>query len=482
MNLSTRHGGSILVSAGSTVRKGAACAAVAVVVLSGCQNTASLLRGKSDAPPPAPPAPIVTPLPGAAPPSAVSAQSVPRLPEPQIAAPPAAPPPVLTLRPPAEEAGKVRVGLLLPLSGPQAALGRALLDGALLALFQVAGPDYVLVPLDTEGTPTGAAAAAGAAIEERVELVIGPVFGTGAAAAAPILLGAGINMLPLSNDSAVAEPGVYLSGLLPETQIARVVRYAVSRGNRSFAALLPDSALGTRVRSALQNTLSELGFPAPRVAFFSPTTDGIVRAVRAIGDYDARRGALLAQRKALQGSDDEVSRRTLDRLKNLETFGPIPFDSLVVGASGTELTEVAAQLGNFDIDTKRVRLLGLSSWIGEGTGREPSLVGAWFAVEPQGQTVEYKARFREVFGSEPHPLSASSFDLTALSAILATRAEGARFGRDVLTESSGFVGISGLFRFLPSGLPERGLEVREVEPWGNKTIDPAPETFLRGSN
>jgi branched-chain amino acid transport system substrate-binding protein len=483
MTVSTRQGVSVWKRGGRTARIAALLAASALAVLSGCQNTPSFLGGKPGTPPPAAQSPrVVTPLPGRAAPAPAAPAAGPVEPAPQIAVPPVEAPAPLVLKPPPEEEGKVRVGILLPLSGPQAAIGRALLDGALLALFQVADRNFVLVPFDTAGTPTGAAAAAQAAVEERVELVIGPVFGTGAAAAAPVLLAAGINMLPLSNDSAVAEPGVYLSGLLPEAQISRVVRYAARRGSRSVAALLPDSPLGTRVKSALDAVAAELGMGPPRVAFFAPETESIVRAVRTIGDYETRRASLLAQRRALEGADDEVSRRTLERLRALETFGPVPFDALVVAASGTELTEVAAQLGNFDIDTKRVRLLGLSSWIAEGTGREPALAGAWFATEPQGQTVEYSLQFKEMFGSEPHPLSTSSFDLTALAAILAARGGPGRFGREALTDPSGFVGISGLFRFLPSGLPERGLEVREVEPWGSKTVDPAPETFVRVTN
>ena len=484
MTVSTRHRVAGLKPGGRKARIAALLAAAALAALSGCQNTPRFLGGKPASPPASQNPRIVTPLPGrtAPAPAPLPPPSGPSEPAPQIAVPPVEAPAPLVLKPPAEEEGKVRVGLLLPLSGPQAAIGRALLDGALLALYQVADRNFVLVPIDTEGTPTGAAAAARTAVEERVELAIGPVFGTGVTAAAPVLLAAGINMLPLSNDSAVAEPGVYLSGLLPETQIGRVLRYASGRGSRNVAALLPDNALGTRVKSALESVAAELRMAPPRIAFFGSDTSSIVRAVRSIGDYENRRAALLAQRRSLEGSDDEVSRRTLDRLKALETFGPVPFDSLVVAASGTELTEVAAQLGNFDIDTKRVRLLGLSSWIAEGTGREPALVGAWFAAEPQGQTVEYSLQFKDIFGTDPHPLSTASFDLTALAAILAARDDRGRFGREILTDPSGFVGISGLFRFLPNGLPERGLEVREVEPWGSKTIDPAPETFVRITN
>lgn len=460
----------------AVVRVAGVAAVLGLFALAGCQNTASPPDGNPSSQSGAVPQPVVTPLPGQ--PGAAS----PGAPAPELAVPPPTPEPALTLRPPPEEAGKVRVALLLPLSGQHAALGRALLDGALLALFQVADANFVLIPFDTAGTPEGATAAATAAVEERAQLAIGPVFSGEVSAATPVFARVGINMLPLSNDSTVAGPGVYLSGLLPEAQVGRVVRYAATRGVRTFGALLPDGPLGVRVRAALQNTVTALGLPPARTVYYGSSTEDIARAVRSISGYESRRAALLAQRKALAASEDEGSRRALERLKSLDTFGPIGFDGLVVAASGTQLTEVAAQLGNFDIETKRTRLLGLSSWAAEGTGREPALVGAWFAAAPQKTALDVGRDFKAMFGADMHPLATSAFDLTALAAILAARDDGPHFDRDTLTGPNGFSGVSGLFRFRPDGLPERGLEVREVEPWGSKVIEPAPVSFENPTN
>lgn len=437
-----------------------------LVTVAGCQNTGTPSDGKPVVKGGTPP--VVTPLPQPTPAPAPAPQATPSL-------PPA--PGAVTLTPPPGVVDPIRVALLVPMSGPNAPLGRTLLDGALLALFRIAERDFVLTPFDTKGTPDGAAEAARKAVGEGAQLLIGPVFSSGVRAAAPVAAQANINMLALSNDSAVAGPGVYLSGVLPELQVERVVRYASQHGVRRFAALIPEGPLGNRVRTQIQKTLGELGLEPARIVVFAGTTAGMGEAVRLISDYDERHAALLSQRRQLEAAGDEVSRRTLDRLKGLETYGPPPFDGLFVAASGTQLTEMAAQLANYDIDTKRVRLLGLSSWIAPSTGRDPKLIGGWFAVEPRAVADDFKRDFKAMYGSDPHPLSSAAFDLTALAAILAQVRSGARFDRDALTHESGFAGISGLFRFLPNGLPERGLEVREVELRGSKVVDPAPKSF-----
>ena len=78
-------------------------------------------------------------------------------------------------------------------------------------------------------------------------------------------------------------------------------------------------------------------------------------------------------REDLEGREDEGRVRS-NVCDILETLGPTPFDALVA-ASGNDLINAAAQLGNYDIDTKRTRILGTSASAIESTGREPS-VGA----------------------------------------------------------------------------------------------------------
>ncbi|HKM70804.1 MAG TPA: penicillin-binding protein activator, partial [Stellaceae bacterium] len=67
--------------------------------------------------------------------------------------PPGAPSPAA---PPAAS-GPAKVALLVPLSGANAELGRAILDAAQLALFEMPGDRLTLVPRDTGGNAEGAA-------------------------------------------------------------------------------------------------------------------------------------------------------------------------------------------------------------------------------------------------------------------------------------------------------------------------------------
>ena len=59
----------------------------------------------------------------------------------------------------------------------------------------------------------------------------------------------------------VAARGVYLLSFLPETDVNRIVNFAVDHGKRSFAALLPDNAYGSVVESDVLGLLSSVTMP-----------------------------------------------------------------------------------------------------------------------------------------------------------------------------------------------------------------------------
>ena len=68
-----------------------------------------------------------------------------------------------------------------------------------------------------------------------------------------------IPVIAFSTDSSVAGRGVYLLSFLPESDVNRIVDYAVSTGKRSFAAMLPENAYGNVVEVAFKQAVARKG-------------------------------------------------------------------------------------------------------------------------------------------------------------------------------------------------------------------------------
>lgn len=453
---------------------------IVVLTLGACQ--AQTLNGGpifGQAGPPAAPAPVLQPAPVPPPAPVAGVQRS----EPPVAAPTleldrvpiGEPSPSLT-RP------TDAVALMLPLSGQSARIGRAMLDAAQMAVFDIAGEDFTLNVYDTQGTSQGAEDAARLAVADGARLVLGPLFGRSAAAVRPILAEAGVNAVAFSNDHAVAGPPVYLMGLMPEGQVERMVRFAAAKGYRRLGLMLPRGDYGNRVlESARQATLAT-GAEISRVVYYDSQAADFDSVTRGFADYDSRREALRLQRAALAGRGDDISKQTLARLEGLDTLGDPPYDAVLIPEGGSVLRNIAPLLAYYDVDPKRVKLIGTAQWEDPGLGAEPSLVGSWFAAPPPEYRQSFAQRYAQAFGSPPPGLASLAYDSIALAVSLQRGESGPDYGAAALTGANGFVALNGLFRFGANGTNQRGLAVFEVRARSLAVIDPAPDRFSDVTN
>jgi ABC-type branched-subunit amino acid transport system substrate-binding protein len=352
-------------------------------------------------------------------------------------------------------AGPLKVALLVPLSGPNGELGKAMLEAAQLALFTTGSERLTLVPRDTAGT-TGAAGAARSAIAEGAQLILGPLLAAEVEAVKPIAAESKVNVIAFATQTQVAGGNVFLMGFLPRQEVAREVSFARERGLNRFAALAPDSPYGHLMADALRDAVAS-GGSLGRIEYFDPRgTDSSASVKRLLGSPAPA---------PPPGGGLPVA-----------AAPKVEFDALLLPAGGEQLKQIARQLRAAGLDSGKVRLLGSGLWDDTSTAGEPALYGGWFAASPPDQRREFRSRFQATFGHPPPRLASLAFDGAALAAVLA-KGGSAPFTQEAILNPSGFTGVDGLFRFTPQGLVQRGLAVLEVGPGGNTVVSPAPRDF-----
>ncbi len=327
----------------------------------------------------------------------------------------------------------VRVAFLAPLTGKNAALGQAMVNAAQLAVFDIGGDGFELMPRDTGGTPEGAARAAHEARGSGASLFIGPLFAAEVVAVKPEIETSGLNALTLSTDVSLAQPGLFVMGFAPAPQVERVVAFAASRGIKKFAALIPSGPYGELVGKAFEE------------------------AVRVNG------GEIL-----FKGGPDDVA--ALAKQKEA-------IEALFLPLGGEALRKTVGRLAQAGIEKGKTRLLGTGLWdepdLAQG---QPLLVGGWFAAADPALRERFVKTYQDSFGKEPPRLATLAYDATALAAVLAR--SGKEMERANLTNPAGFAGLDGVFRLLGSGQIERGLAVNEVTETGSKVVNPSPANFM----
>lgn len=367
---------------------------------------------------------------------------------------------------------KIRLGLLLPLSGPSAPIGEALLEAAQLALFDMRERRILLLPRDTKGTAEGAAEAAQAAITDGAEVLLGPVFASNITAVTSIAQSANIAVIGFSTDRTVVAKGIYILGFTPEDQIVQIIDYASKRGITKFAALIPESTYGERVTSVLGKAITERGGELIQVEPYPEDTNGFTEPVKRLANYDVRRTALLEEQAALEafGPDDDLALELLAMIEDKETLGEVDYEAVLVPAGGALLRSLAPLLPYYEIDPNLIQFLGTGLWDDPGLRVEPALLGAWFAGPRPEAAQAFGAHFRNAYGRTPPRLASLAYDAIALAVHQLRSGKESLFSRRSLTDRNGFVGIDGLFRFRRDGVAERALAVIEITEDGLKPI------------
>ena len=383
-------------------------------------------------------------------------------------APPAAlpPPPTAVTAPkpvPLPEARLNKVALLVPLSGPNAALGESIANAAALAMADLGKPQVQLLSFDTA---PGAGEAAAKALAAGAGLILGPLLASDVPAVTAAVAGRPVPILSFSNDAGAAGGDVFVMGFQPAQAISRVVAYARSRGIERFAALVPQGVYGQRAQLAFVKAVNDAGGRATAVVSYARDPAKLAAAAAQVTNYDAR---VRASGKPQIRADGTVARVA-------GALAPVPFQALMIADSGAAAARFLTPLARFGAAPGQVVILGTELWNNEpGLERVPALKGALYATVADARFNQLAARYRAKHGTNPSRLASLGYDAVLLASSLAARWPlGQIFPRASLLARDGFAGIDGAFRFTPSGVAERALEVDQI---GGGTVSPAPSSF-----
>lgn len=304
---------------------------------------------------------------------------------------------------PARAASRPRrqpVALLVPRTGPHAALGLSMERAASLAQSDSGEP---AMTIDTGGTADGAAAAAIEALRRGARLILGPLF---AAEVRPVVAAVAgrAPVIAFSNDPALADSGAFLLGITPSQATSAVLQYARSRGVRTVAVL-------------------------------------------AGGDAWARQSAAAAER--LQGAIgiDVVSAANVAAL----TGGATLPDAVLLSDGAADFAATATALR-----ASGIQILGTTQAIDHAPAALAATEGAWLAAPDPAALADFARAYAERNGGAPGMIAALAYDAARIAGALRTRGE---IGRDALLAAPNFPGVVGNVRFRADGSCSRELAI-----------------------
>lgn len=150
-----------------------------------------------------------------------------------------------------------RIGVLLPLSGPLADLGNALLEGISAQFYRAHGATATLLVFDTAGQPDLAESGYRNALQQGADRVIGPLTREAVERIAGI--DSQVPTLLLNQAATPLQMPFWALSLSPEDDArAAALRASESRSVRALV-LVPEGSFGERVAGAFRGTFEDAG-------------------------------------------------------------------------------------------------------------------------------------------------------------------------------------------------------------------------------
>ncbi len=342
----------------------------------------------------------------------------------------------------------VTVALLVPGGSGQASdelLAKGLENAARLAMADLGGQSIILKVYNTAGQPAQAAAMATQAVSEGAQVILGPVFAQEANAAGVALSGTNVNVLSFSNNPDIAGNNVFILGPTFLNTAKRLAGFAVRQGKGSVMIVYDQNPAGDLGKAAIERGFAVAGGSVVGAASYEFSQNGVVSAVPGI----------VAAAKSAGASSVFLT---------ADTAGALPLISQLLGEAG--------------LDPTVTQYIGLTRWdIPEATLALPGVQGGWFALPDPALYQQFQTRYSTAYGEPPHPIAGLAYDGIAAIGALMKRGGPGGLSAAALTQGAGYVGVNGIFRFLPDGTNERGLAVAQIQNAQMVIMSPAPRAF-----
>jgi branched-chain amino acid transport system substrate-binding protein len=363
---------------------------------------------------------------------------------------------------PKEHKEKTKVAIFLPFSGKNRDLSWHLFNAAVLSLFENdSNHEIELVPIDSMETPQETAKAFQTIVDRKIKLVIGPIFSSDIEIIKNSAQKNNITVLSLSNNHALLgnindSGGIFLGGLMPETQIDKMVAFAMKNNKTNFAIIAPNTQYGMTIVDLLKTTVENRdgNFTASEVYYSN--LKGIEKSVeRIVNSFTIPSQLAEGGGNKIKKDEVNISKRSYVQV-------------IVIPETGKNLAKIAELIKAANKDERDIQIIGTSEWDNLSTLGDGNLIGSWFCAPIQDNFHSFAKRYNKTYSKTPPRIASISYDLVfAITKLMSQKKTGKLTPQDFVnyenSPKNGFEGVDGLFRFLPNGFVQRNLAILEVK-------------------
>jgi len=377
--------------------------------------------------------------------------------------------------------GTHRMAVLLPLSGENAATGRALRTSIEAAVLQRAPQSLSVSFHDTAKNTVGAI---NEALAQNPEIIVGPVFAADARTLGAMKPG-DMPAISFTSDATAIGDGVMTMALMPGNGVEAIVQEMAADKSTGMVILAPESNTGRIMAAAARAAATNYDIPVSGVVFYKEhNTESIKNTANTAALYPARSAANTKAREILSdiltserltAVEKSSLSRQLNQISKTETLGRLPYDAVLFLGTGDDAKSLASFLRYYGVAPRDARFYGTAMWDGAFTAGDITMSGAKYPALPETSPA-FVNLYEQVTGTMPARIASFGYDAAnlAVGMIYSDKTNAA-----YLLDPSGYIGIDGLVRLTPSGASQRALRIMEIGGDAPRQVKPAPTNFLK---
>ena len=335
------------------------------------------------------------------------------------------------------EQSKIKIGVLAPLSGEDAFLGKQILNSIRMALTDINNNNIEVYPKDTKSDPDMTLRSALEFEQMGISLVIGPVFYKNLLYLDKVK---NVTFLSLTNKTLDLHKNIISSGINSSSQFNTIKKFLEKNDIKKTIFLIPNSNYDLEVKKGIKKSKIKL-FKQYNYDI-DPTK--LTKQIEKITNYGIRKQNLLDEITRVENSDDPNKEKILENLKKRYTLGSLKFDSVVIADFDESLKSVITSLLYTDVSPKDKYIITLNQWFDESLQNEVNTQPIYYPSINKQNLDEFSNKFFKKFNYKPNYLSLLSYDLVGLIYFLSLKSETLELNKSFKTQNT-FKGKIGVF-------------------------------------
>ena len=303
---------------------------------------------------------------------------------------------------------RIKIGLIVPLSGEYSHIGQSILKSTRMALNKIDDERITIIPRDTKANPIDTLRASKELNNLGIKIIIGPVFNESNKYLDELNE---VTFLSFTNKIRNNPKNVISAGVNAISQINTIKKFLNNNNLQNTVFLIPETEYKREIESAIDK--SNLVLKEKFVYSKDPTL--LTKQIEDLTRYKQRKRNLESEIKRIEKSNTLNKKKKISELRKKDTLGFINFDSVIIADFSESLKSVATSLLYTDVSSKRIKYITLNQWFDETLLKDTSLHPMYFPSINKNNFEEFKNEYFKNFKSVPNQISFLSYDLVGLS-------------------------------------------------------------------